>query len=518
MAKIHQVRKYLLIFLIQNFFCSHVITEKEPENNIRKQAVKLDPGKKLSGSFYTPTETDIDYLYVTVDSPAMIKGELTAVKGVDSEILFYHKSEAAPFKIINDNKSSLNEKFGPFLISSPGVVIAIRPNASVKEEKYAKLKYEFMYELTTAPMPMEIEPNDSIIQANPFEGDLIHGFYNNALSGDDIEKDYYAVDIPDKQKYRLSAKLSGIDGIDSVLRLFSKEGEKLLTIDNASSGGKENIYSYGVQGPTTLYLSVNSKDYKISNMEYYELEISVDPYDEKFELEPNDSFREATPIKVSKIFSDFANDHDVDYYRFYNETFDTLSFSAEVVPGSNFDIRLDLYSGINSTSTVFDDGGDDMSEGISNWTIKPLETLYLKVNKKSQGKTGSYTLNTASVSFTENQEREPNNSMKVATILEPEKSITGYINPVKDIDYFKIKIPVQNKYIIELESPIEAAMTISILDQKGIKTDSKSASQQGKNISFETILDPESFIMLNCENTTKPLYKNTYRLRITASE
>ncbi|MDH4263733.1 MAG: hypothetical protein OEV78_11870 [Spirochaetia bacterium] len=514
-----RIKIYILIpVLLTGLFCSHSISEKEPENNTRKLALKLEPKQILTGTFYSPSGIDIDYIYLTVDDSAMIKGQLSAVKGVDSEILFFNKGELAPFKTVNDNKSSLNENFGPYLISSPGVVIAIRPLQSLNEEKYSKLKYEFSYELTSAPLPMEKESNETIEQANKIENGLIRGYYNNALNGNDIEKDFFSINIPEKQKYRLSANLSKVTGIDGVLRLFSKDGEKLLTVDNGATGEDENIYSYGVQGPTDLYFSVNSKDYKTSSSEYYELKVEVNPYEEKYELEPNNTIRTATPIKVSKIFGDFANDQDVDYYRFYNETFDTVSFFAEVVPGSNYDIGIELYNGINMSPIVYDDGLDEMSEGIASLIIKPLDTIYLKVYKKTIGKTGAYTLNTLISVPSESQERELNNSIKSASNLEPSKGITGYINPGKDLDYYKIKIPVQGKYNIELESPENCTIAISILDVKGIKTEGKNAGKPGENISFQAILDPDSYILVQCNNADKPLYKNPYQLRIFENE
>jgi len=503
-----------LLFISISFSCSHSISEKEPDNDNRKLALKLEPKQKVSGSFYSSTGTDMDYVYVSVDTPALIKGQLSAVKGVDSEILFFRKGEAAPFKIINDNKSSLNERFGPYLISSPGVVIAIRPLQSLNDEKYAKLKYEFFYEIMTPPSSMEQETNDTIELANIIDGGSIKGFYNNALSGNDIEKDNYYIDIPETQKYRLTVNLSKVTGIDGVIRVYSKEGEKLLTVDNGVAGEEENIYSYGVQGPTRLFLSVNAKDYKINDSEYYELKAEVNPYEEKYELESNDSIREATPIKVNKIFGDFSNDQDIDYYRFYNETFDTVSFMAEVVPSSNYDIRLELYYGINVSPIVFDDGSDDVSEGIASWVLKPLETVYLKVNKKSLGRAGAYTLNTQFAPVSENQEREPNDSLRSATVFYTDKYINGYINPGKDQDYFKVKIPMQDKYSVELESPPECAMTVSILDVKGIKTEGKTASNPGENIELKAILDPDSFVLISCENSLKPMYKSPYRIHV----
>ena len=509
---------FLIMAISLDFQCSRSFNEKEPDNNTRKLALKLEPGQKLSGSYHSQSDTDVDYVYMTVESPSMIVGQLGAVKGVDSEILFFRKGEIVPFKVVNDNQSSLNERFGPYLVSPPGAVIAIRPKQNVNDEKYSNLKYQFYYDILSPPEQVEQESNDTPELANSLEKNIIRGFYNNALGENDIEKDYYFIDIPENQKYRLSAKLSKVTGVDGVIRLYSKDGEKLLTIDNGAMGEEENIFSYGVQGPTKLYFSINAKDYKISESEYYELSAEIHPYEEKYELEPNDSIREATPVKVNKIFGDFSNDQDVDYYRYYNESFDTVNYFAEVVPSSDFDVRLELYPGINSSSVIYDDGGSELSEGVSNWIVKPLETIYFKVSKKSLGKTGAYTLNTASASASENLESEPNDSIKTATVVTQDKIITGYVNPGKDQDYYVIRIATQNKYTIDLESLPECRMSVSVLDPKGIKTEGKTASASGENIQFSAILDPGSYILVSGDNVAKPMYKNNYRLRIFLNE
>ncbi|MDH4201023.1 MAG: hypothetical protein OEV66_11695 [Spirochaetia bacterium] len=508
----------VLPFLISGLHCARSVHEKEPDNNYPYGADKLKPSQKFIGSFYSKAGTDIDYVYIAVNHPAMITGRLSAVKGVDSEILFSHMDETYPYKQVNDNKSSLYEKFGPFFIDSPGVIIALRPMQPANDEKYIHINYEFQYEIQTPLPSMEIEANDTLEQANPIFGNMARGYYNNALANNSIEKDFFYIDLPKAQKYRLSTSLSGTPGIDAVLRLYAGNGDTLLTVDDTAVGGKENIFSYGVFGPTRMYFSVNSKDSKTSDARYYELQATAQLYEDKYELEPNDVIREATPIKTNQIFGDFSNRQDVDYYKYFNETLEPVNLSIEVAPASDDDIRLELFPQIKSLPIVFDDGGEGVSEGIAAWYIKPLETVYLKLSHKNQSGTGAYVLNALTSPVAANQEREPNNTRNTANSISTNETFEGHINPSNDIDYYRIKAGAQGKYNIDLESPLNCEMNVSILDSKGIKTEGKTASRSGENIFFQTILDPGSYILVRCENAGQALYKSLYRLEIKASE
>lgn len=504
--------------IIFNSFCSKKISENEPQNNIRKQALRLEPGQKLTGSYYSTNGLDIDYVYTEVTKPAMIKGHLSAVKGVDSEIQFFRKGEAMPFKTVNDNKSSLDERFGPFLIDEPGVVIAIRPVQPVNDHKYANLNYDFSFELFSPPEPVEQESNDTFEEANAItEGGVINGYYNNALNGNDLEKDFFYLDLPEEKKYRVSANVRGVAGVDSILRMYSQDEEKLYVADDSGPGEPENIFSQGVQGPARIYFSVSAKDYKISESEYYQLKVTADPYEEKYELEPNDSISDATPIKVDKIFGDFSSGQDTDYYKFSNEKLETVNLSVELVPTSRYDIKLEFYPSRNAVPVVFNDGNEEASEGIATWSVKPLETVYLKISAKTMH-AAAYVLNTEISSLPENQESEPNDSLKKATDLYPGKTMTAYMNPKTDRDYFKFKIPGQDKYDIRLESLSECTMEIAILDVRGNKTEGKVAGKPGEEIAFSTILDANGYALVTCENMSRPAYTSQYRLSIEKSE
>jgi hypothetical protein len=495
-------------------FCSRSINEIEPDNDTRKQASRLDSGQKITGTFYSNSGTDIDYLYIPTEIPVMIAGELTAVKGIDSEILFFKKGDGIPFKIVNDNKSSLNEKFGPYFITEPGVVIAIRSRQPVNADEYKSMKYEFSYHVSEPPLAVEVESNDSLETANEINSEITRGYYNNALSNDEVEKDFYSIDLPEKKKYRVSVKLSGVAEIDSILRMYSGSGDLLQIEDSGISGEPENIFSYGFDGPGKVYFSVNAKDYKVSEASYYELKVTVDEYEEKFELEPNNTVTRATSIAVNQIFGDFSTSDDVDYYKYFNNSFESIKFGVEVLTNSNIDVILEIFPLASSQSLLINDSGPGSSEGIANYHIKPLETVYIKVSTGNTHGSGAYTLNTSMEIFEDGFEKEPNNTPKAANTIFIDKPVMAYISPKDDQDWFKIKIPDQLRISIDLENPSFCRASLAILDSKGNKTDGKTASSMGDKISLSSIVEPNGYIKVTCEDMDKPGYLDPYKIRI----
>ena len=263
---------------------------------------------------------DIDYLFLPVEKGHMIRGELTGVKGIDGIILLYKPDVKKPFKIINDSQSSLGEQFGPLWIDPPGVLIAIHPRRNVNQNEYQELYYQFRANVFAPSTPIEYEPNDSIDEAQEITQGSILGYFSNVFaSPKKLERDFFLIKIEEDKKFSIKADLSGVQGIDAIMRVYDAKGEKLKVIDERGVGQGETLLSYGVQGPSKLYLSVNAKDHKINMHQYFELKISKAEYESKFELEPNDTKQKASILKENETFGEISDRHDVDFYRFVNE-------------------------------------------------------------------------------------------------------------------------------------------------------------------------------------------------------
>jgi len=505
---------------LTSFFvhCGGKLSEDESSNNKRETAQLIEPGQLFTGTYYSESGNDIDYVYITVDKPKIIRGSLSGVKGIDSEILFFNKGQSKPFKVANDNASSLGETFGPFRITSPGVVMAIRSRKSIRDKNYTDKPYEFTVTVEEAPSSIEIEPNDSIAEAMEVTDSYVRGYYNSVFTGlRKIEEDYFVLVLPEKKKYRLSANLSGVQGIDPVLRLYSEEKEKLLKVDNGEDGHGEEILSYGILGPTKIYVSVSAKNNGVSNMEFYELNFDVSEYEQKYEFEPNDSMNSATNLVAEKIFGGFSSSTDIDYYWFYNKTTEPVAFSVEVIPAGSIDLNLRLNIGKSSDALIFNDGGDEVPEGITSWKLSPGETAYVRVaaEKVKPGDALEYTLSWETSSLAQGFEHEPNNDKQHANAIKPGYTWKGYLNPISDSDYYIIRIPRQGTYNIKAEGPTGCVLSLNVTDRKGYKTDG-AKSEQNK-LSLDAILEPGGLFVVSCSDgglldNTEPVYKAPYTI------
>jgi len=502
----------LLIFLSG---CNKKLMEIEPDNNIRKNAQQIKSGQIFTGSFFSTNGLDTDYIYVMTDKEVMIKGKLSGVKGVDSEILFFKKGEIRSFKTINDSQDSLEEKFGPLLISPPGVVIALKTLQPLNDSSYEKLMYQFVVELLSPPVPVEREPNDTLDNAELMKDNFINGFYNNIYTSyNDTETDYFSYLIQDSQKFRVSAMVTGVQNIDSVLRVFSETGEQIFVLDNGIAGEPEKMSPIGINGPAKIIFSISAKDNGYSEIDYYQLSVNAELYDDKFELEPNDSMINGTQIRVNKVFGDLSSGSDIDYFWIYNDSPEPRLLSAELASNSSADLVFEVFFGKKGVPLLFNDAPDDAVEGFVSRYVKPQETVYFKVSQSDKGNKRpiEYTLNSWFSDYEPNIEKENNDTTESANIISVTEPIKGFISPNKDQDYFKIDLTKPERYKLSIDSIDGCVTSLSVMDKKGIRTDTVSSDHAGSPVSIVSIIEPGGYIVVNCTIQEKTLYKTPYSL------
>ncbi|MDH5716233.1 MAG: hypothetical protein OEZ22_01180 [Spirochaetia bacterium] len=517
------IKKYLFIYAIlaiNTFYCSKKIEEIEPQNNERKTAQEIFQGKIFTGDFFSEKDMDIDYVFVRTDSEKMLKGSLSAVKGIDSKISFYHEKEAKPFKVINDNQSSLAEEFAPFLITKPGVVIAIEPVRAVLDKSYKKLFYEFQIELTNPHYPVEKEPNDTFEEAEQIEKNTIIGYYNCRKSSEkNLEKDFYYFYLEEEKKYLVSAHLTGIQGIDPVLRLYDENQNVLKYSQEKGIGQGENIISLGIEGPQKVFISVNESNGNINTTEYYELKIEKQEFKNNFEYEPNDMIDKASVLSETETEGKIDGRHDIDFYMYQNINEWPVELSVKVVPGENLDLKMEYFKN-DETEILFNDSGKEKNEGISNRIIFTNEKIYLKLSPEDWQKDYaiSYTIYINEKQPIDNAETEPNDLKENADTLYPDSEIIGYINPNSDIDFYRLKNENQNRYKILLDGISGCKQSLYITDKKGYKTEEKFSQSLGEGISMTTVIEKNGMIAVLCESASENLFEKPYTLLVKTLE
>lgn len=501
--------------------CSGDLSEKEPENDKRKNAQQIKSGQIFRGTFYSGKGTDTDFVFLRVSGNAMIKGELSGVKGIDSEIRLYRKGRAAPFKIINDQLSSLGEKFGPILVEEPGVVIALKTRKPVNQSQYTDLPYQFKVNTFSPPQPVEREPNDSYAEAQQID-ENITGYYSNvyisSTGGErkEVERDFFFVELTEEKKYRIQIDLTGVAGVDPVLRLFDYKKNLLKVVDDKGLGQGETVPAYGVEGPDRLYMSVTAKDYRINENEYYQLEVDTSEYENKYEFEPNDSREKASDLTEEETMAEISDAGDIDWFQYQNRQQWPVILRVELVPERSFNPVLELYNSRGAKIHKFNNGEPEENEGISNRVLKPDQVIFLKVTSVEHSVDGpaEYLLKLNSDQLVDVNEVEPNDRPPQANEILPDSTVVGYINPNKDFDYFKVKIDKQQRFKVLLDALPDCRLSLKVADRKSAVFDKAGSERAGEGISLTTVLEPGGFIQISCEKALSNLYKTPYKLTI----
>ncbi|GEM_PF-1524801 len=515
----------ILIFisaLVGTLSCSGKKSEDEPENNERATAQEIRNGQIMEGSYYSATGRDIDYFFIKTQEPVMVTGKMTGVKGVDPEIMLYRKGEKNTFKIINDTLSSLGETFAPIYVESPGVVMAIRPRKAVNQEEYKKLNYEFSVSTFSAPGNSEKEPNDNFESAQMME-ESISGYYSNVYiyhqdgRGREIESDYYSLELKNPIKYRLTVKLSEVGGVDPVIRIFDQGKEKILTLDAKGVSQGESLDSYGIEGPGRIYFSVTAKDYKINEKECYELYVTANEYENKFEFEPNDTMEKASLIQEDKTRGEFGQKEDIDWYEVKNEMDYPLNLRLRMEPAERADMAAELYDDKKKKISLFNDGKSEELEAISNRIIPPRSSYYIKLflaeGSALEGDNG-YTLEKSLTNPVDMQETEPNDTKDTADDISLDATMVGYMNPNTDTDFYRLRSEATQKSRIMVDGIDGCAMQVRATDKSGYVTEKKNSANLSSGVSLHTVLEPDSLVIVNCTRTTRNLHKLPYKIVI----
>lgn len=523
-------RQFAVLFFLTGFLfvsCGGPLQEKELRNNTPEGALEIKSGKKYKGTFYAQEKPDVDFYFVAINYPTMIKGELSGIKGVDSSIAFYRSIEQQPFKVINDGQSSLGEQFGPIRIESPGVWIALRSQHLHSQAEYKNLTYTFSVTLFSPPSFMESEGNDSpaLAEAFPANSDgVVLGYYNNVFfSENELERDYFLYKISEEGKMLVNFALSAVAGIDPILRVYDADGVLLMTADDKGIGKGESIRSLAVQGPTQLTVCVNAKDFLTNFSEYYQLKATHKPYESRFEAEPNDSIETASPILEERTFGQLSDAFDKDFFVLKNSLRQAVFANVDILPAAALDIQIEATLP-DGEIIKFDDAGREGTEGLSNILLENEQELFFSLQKKDDNtKTQetnpfSYTIVSRFIPVSDNMEIENNNKVSEANLLNLDSEYMGYINPNTDVDFWRVNSSSLLQARLLIGGVEGCKIKASVADADGIILSSYISQKQGEGLSQNTDFPPNAIVKVECNEADKNLYRHPYTIAISKNQ
>ncbi len=291
--------------------------EMEP-NETPAQASRLElPG--VTRGHYWPSQNllsgDTDYVeqdWFRIDVATglfLLNFDLSDVPKVDPIVEIYdtngYKIKEADSGGVGEGESLKN-----FGVRGP-VTYFVRLRAKNRAGN-ADVPYEILTELIPYQGKTEFEPNDQRSDATPFEQDTISGTI--APEGD---VDWYKVSVKDDGKQLLRASVTGVEGLDLVLKVTDALGNPLISVDNMGKGQPEVMTGLGVT-KGDYYLVVSEKSGRRADARaQYTLTKAIIPFQNGLEYELNDTTATAQPLKIGEGVDGYIGwKGDQDYYQF----------------------------------------------------------------------------------------------------------------------------------------------------------------------------------------------------------
>ena len=333
----------------------------------------------------------------------------------------------------------------------------------------------------------EIEPNDSYQQATPLKpGNTITGTISNPK-----DVDWYRLEV--KTEGVLSAKLGGIRDIDFVISALDKDRRELVRIDETTVGGDEQMLNLGVS-PGVYYLVVSNKNPTANNpTQEYQLVTKLEPSAGR-ERQPNFTALTAQPVEAGgvvrgwywptrNLLSDDTSFAGIDHWFSVDVQKQGLFLlNVDVSEVAKVDPILEVYDTNGYKLTTVDQGGIGESESLRNFGVRGPAKYILRLRSKFDNAGNPdvpFDLMTELLPYQGRTEFEPNNQRADATPFELE-SIQGTIAPAGDVDWYKVTIATDAKYLLRAELSGVPAMDLTLTLKDALGNDLLLVDNGGK--------------------------------------
>ncbi len=322
----------------EKYFLTTMITgpwqegwETEP-NDSRHRANELGLGKNING--YFQQKNDYDWFKLINDRPgkSLIRINLSAVPGVDSEIDLYNEKGNRIWSTDEAEKDEPESIFN----------LALETGIYYLEIFAREINIKNSYLLSTEVLgswqeSLEAEPNNSRDTATEIRlGQTMKGYYQ--VKGDE---DYYKLIIDKTEKNLIQLDLSAVPDADGRVEILDREGRRLWDVNDGEKGEPETVPYFTVsEGIYFIYV----KGYQKNTANSYTLSVHLlGPWQEGLEAEPNDGMERANEIKPNfSLIGRVNSSRDRDYYllKVPPPGAEMVVMTLSGVPGVKFNFEL----------------------------------------------------------------------------------------------------------------------------------------------------------------------------------
>lgn len=295
------------------------------------------------------------------------------------------------------------------------------------------------------------------------EDELSEAATNSVLNNQDDEK-FYAINM--EQNGELYFVMQQNLSVEFGVSLYTSSGEKLETNYTSTGDKEQNLFGQGLlKGTYYLKIFANkgtgvSIPFQLDVMRYY---------GDNMELERNNTFETATPIKIDQSYFGYTDQENTeDIYRF------TTSKSGVINIKGTFSGHSPL------TFRLIDEKGELVGEGVVNangkYTISSLltrpinaGTYYISVSAKSSEYNVSNEGYEFQTLFIDNIlfEKESNNSTKQANSIKLNSVYYGLLNQKKDKDLYKFYTTNSKSISLSFTKLPKTVLKVRVINSKG---------------------------------------------------
>ncbi|MDR1353100.1 MAG: PPC domain-containing protein [Treponema sp.] len=286
-------------------------------------------------------------------------------------------------------------------------------------------------------------PGSSQVRRDRYETDSIGNPVPVEISGELVSRTIHNSDDRDFFLVRpeggtmVTVETTG-SSIDTMMELYSEEGELISSDDDGGSGENARIGFIAESGKS---YTVMVKGYS-SGTGDYGFRASSEPIPDR-DREPNNSREQASPISIGESIQAALPSGDIDWYSLeIPEGDQRLIVFTE---GDN-DTCLSLY-GSSGLLAEDDDSGSGSNARISK--VLPRGTVYIKVSLYNESSSAvAYTLQTRIQSSPAGDQWEPDDSARQAKDIELNVSQTHNFGDGDDEDWVKFTVTRRGSYSI----------------------------------------------------------------------
>ncbi len=215
--------------------------EQEP-NDTQTKAVTLLPGESLDGSLgqrISKTESDRDWWRFQNPGgrPRVLYASVSAIPNMDLVLELYEPGSTEPVARADASGVGEGEALANMRVSAHAYLLLVRevwfdgrpPTENVSDT------YRVQFRLTPPSPLLEVEPNDDLERANPIVFDTpLLGYVASAR-----DLDHFCLEsVPPG---RVSADVSGVEGVDLRLRVVDRDRSESRIEDDGRAGEGESV-------------------------------------------------------------------------------------------------------------------------------------------------------------------------------------------------------------------------------------------------------------------------------------